>query len=343
MRFYVTFPNGESLIVELTSKELKGNCLLQKVYAHLNLTEEEEAAKHFGLSYCDRSDGGKNWLQTDDKLKKVNGVKFAGGLQFQFEVHMLPEHPAQCNVFTSPQSRRLIRQHLKNMLARDLMRCADVEYACVLDALIVQAELGNYESVTKDYLHEVNVLGIHLPLSVVSSSSLSEHEYVQNVQRYHAMLTDMTPEQADVTFLNKARDMPNYGYLFHVISDSIRKQYLLAVSPYGIHFIYDTGMGKTISAEKQETFAWDKFVGCSQVTERQFKVKLLVTQSTVTVRKFKVKGNHAHAHRNVNRFIWDMEKCRQLHFYDVTTSPVVSGGGRKKKQSAEDKRLLFSN
>ena len=82
---------------------------------------------------------------------------------------------------------------------------------------------------------------------------------------------------------------------------------MLALSPLGIHFIYDTCFGTEIANEKEETFMWPQFIGCTQIGLRNFKLNLFVTESTTTVRKFKVKSR-----KEVERLMWDLEKFKEV-------------------------------
>lgn len=310
MKFHITFPNGESLYIELKSKELKGICLVDKVFEHLDLYEDTN--KYFALSYVDKYDGGRNWVNDGDNLRTLNGVQLGGVMQLQFGVYIFPTDPHL--VFTTAVSRRLFRQYMKNIILNDLMRW-EIENLAELDALIAQAELGDHDSVKNDYPRQLNNLEIYLPTYVISETPVTEHQYLKKVLRYHTLLKGMSSVKADIMFLNKVQMIPNYGYVFHRISDSIREQYFIALSPHGLHFIYVTSIEKAISCDKKESFTWNDFVEYRQIDQKQFKLKLLMTANTKITRKFKIKSNHSH--KDSCRFKSDIERYKEVYCEDI--------------------------
>lgn len=58
MRFHVTLPSGDNIVVTLKPGEHKGNSLINTVNSQLNIPEDSK--KYFGINYGDKYDGGKN-------------------------------------------------------------------------------------------------------------------------------------------------------------------------------------------------------------------------------------------------------------------------------------------
>ena len=69
-------------------------------------------------------------------------------------------------MFTTLPTLRLVRDYVKNLLVRDLMRCENIECAALLDAFIAQAELGNADHVAERYARHMNSLDVYLPTYV---------------------------------------------------------------------------------------------------------------------------------------------------------------------------------
>lgn len=325
MKFHITFPNGESLYIELKSKDLKGIYLMNKVFEHLDIYEDTN--KYFALSYFDKYDGGKIWVHEKDNLRILNGVQLGGVMQLQFGVYIFPIDPHL--VFTTAVSRRLFRQYMKNMVLNGSMRW-NAEHLAELDALIAQAEIGDYDNAKNDYWNQLNNFEIYLPSYIILETPISEQQYLKKVLRHHTVLKGMSPVKADIMFLNEVQRIPNYGYVFHRISDSIREQYFLALSPIGIHFIYVTTLEKAIQTDKKETFIWKDLVGYRQVDQKQFKLKLMMTSSTKITRKFKLKG--IHSQKESTRFKCDITKYKEVYCEDIFPRNTLSGKGNSREE-----------
>ena len=304
MKFQVTLPSGESLDILINSKEFNGISLINEVDTELNIPED--TSKYFGLYYTDKFDGGKNWIQVDDDLKSINATQCGGMIQLQFAVHVFPKHPHL--LLPSGELRRLFRQDLKHLLVNDLLRC-DIDTSARLDAFIAQAELGNYHLVKHNYVQRLEDLQIYAPVCV-SGTPITEYQYIKKVQSRHAVLNDMRPAMADISFLNTVQNINTYGYIFYKISDATHKQHFIVLSTEGIHFVYETSIETAMSSEKRDTFPWSDMLDC-KTEKKSVTMQFSISQNDRAERKFKIKSKYSY--KDASRFQNDIEKYKEVH------------------------------
>merc|ERR1712212_101374 len=190
-------PCGGCLSITLPLKQLMGNNLIDEIYQRIKVSEETR--KYFGVCYADKSDGGKNWLKPEDNLKTLNCFTTCNCMRLQFEVRLFPKDPDL--IFPTADSRKIFRQHMKNLLTNNELGCEN-QTSAMLDAFIVQAELGDYVDGDQTYFEKVLGIEIYAPNSLCSGTPLTESQYLKIMRVYHRKLKGMSPEQADILFLS---------------------------------------------------------------------------------------------------------------------------------------------
>ena len=136
--------------------------------------------------------GGKNWLKPEDNLKSLNFFTTRGKcVRLQFEVRLFPKDPDL--IFPTADSRKIFRQHMKNLLTNNEIGCENQTMA-MLDAFIVKAALGDYLDGDHSYFDKVNHIEIYAPNSLCSGSPLTETQYLKMMRMYHRKLKGMSPE-----------------------------------------------------------------------------------------------------------------------------------------------------
>ncbi|KFV65202.1 FERM and PDZ domain-containing protein 2, partial [Dryobates pubescens] len=188
--------NGQCLEVQCDIKS-KARDVFNTVVAYANLVEHF----YFGLAYLK----GKEFffLDEDTKLYKVapdgwNEIKF-------FVNHF--------NVIQHGLTRHQFYLQLRKDILEERLYCND-ETALKLGALALQAEFGNYASEMhgKSYFRVED----YIPASRIEKMTLA---YVQReLAKLHRMNRSLFEDEAELEFLKVTQQLPEYGVLFHHVS-----------------------------------------------------------------------------------------------------------------------------
>ena len=320
MNFQVVLPDGGCFNTSLNpKKELRGKDLLQNIYEHVKVTDETR--DYFGVCYIDKGDGGRNWILPEDNLKTMNFFIAAGKIRLQFEVRLFPKDPDL--IFPTTDARRIFRQHMKNLLTHNQIGC-DNKTSAMLDAFIVQAELGDYITVDNEkYFQRVADINIYAPTSLSSGTPITEIEYLKMMRMYHKKLNGMSPDQADILYLSLVQKIPMYGYVLYHISNTEHNEHLLALSYDGIHFIYESCLEKFIAPKQKEIIKWQDLKYC-EILRKKIKIGYTLPKNTngmIIEKVFKMKTKYGH--KGATRFKADLNKHKNMYY----TTDQTDGSG----------------
>ncbi|XP_063075811.1 band 4.1-like protein 3 isoform X2 [Engraulis encrasicolus] len=216
-------------------KRDKGQVLFEQVCSHLNLLERD----YFGLVYCD-TEGQKNWLDPNKELKKqIQG----GQWSFSFRVKFYPPDPAQLQ---EDLTRYYLCLQLRDDIVSGRLPCSFSTHA-VLGALTAQAELGDHDpqELGKDYLGQLRL----------APAASQTQELMDKIADLHSGHRAMSPADAELHFLDKAKKLAMYGVELHSAKDSEGVDIMLGVCASGL-LIYRDKL-------RINRFAWPKILKVS--------------------------------------------------------------------------------
>lgn len=308
MDFELILPCGGIISLFLSSKELQGKLLFNKLYKEINISEDTR--DYFGVCYTDKSDGGKNWILPEDKLKHINCFRTNGRITLQFEVRIFPKDPDL--IFPTAESRKIFRQHMKNLITTNQMVCDNAMTCAMLDAFLVQAELGDCVDGHEEYFSKVKNIDVHAPASLPSGTPLTESQYLKTMRTYHRKLKGTSPEQADILFLSLVQKIPMYGYSIYHISDDEHNKHILALSMEGLNFIFDLCLEKFIVSQDKAIIRWCEVIYC-EIEHKKIKLGYILPRNTneIIIEKcFKIKSKYGL--RGAQRFKDDFHKYKEM-------------------------------
>lgn len=284
--------------------------LYEQVFYHLDLIETD----YFGLQFSD-THNVKHWLDPTKPIKKQ--CKIGPPYQFFFRVKFYTAEP---NNLKEELTRYFYFLQLKQDLRSGRLTCSTQEQICVeLCALILQEELGDFDPQqhTIDTVSEFRFLPDH-------QQTEQFEEKIYEKYSTSSSYKGMTPAEAELTFLNKAKWLEMYGVDMHSVYGRDQNEYKLGLTPSGILVFEETPNPNSPLGEPLEPiinkiglFYWPKI---EKVTFSKKKFTILVAE------------DDNHGFKQEHTFIFnliDEKACKHLWkcaveyhaFFRLRTSP----------------------
>ncbi|XP_027052365.1 band 4.1-like protein 3 [Pocillopora verrucosa] len=224
--------DDQSTILDL-DKNAKGLVLFDKICEKIEVAEKD----YFGLRYIDEKDGQYNWL---DPLRPIKKQLKHEPYHFYFAVKFYPPNPT---ALVEDITRYLMVLQLREDLLKGRIQCS-IPIHALLGSFVVQAEVGDYD-------HDEHGDGAGY-LSEFKFCPKQPDEMLQKVHQFHAKHRGMTPEDAELQYLDNARKLPLYGIDLHQAADAEGQPVIIGVSAWGIHIFHNNRL--------INKFVWPKIV-----------------------------------------------------------------------------------
>jgi hypothetical protein len=304
-------------------KKSLGSKLLEQVNYHLDLLETD----YFGLQFSD-THNVKHWLDPTKPIKKQ--CKIGPPYQFFFRVKFYTAEP---NNLKEELTRYFYFLQLKQDLRSGRLCVSTYDPICAeLCSLILQEELGDYDPDQ----HSIETVS---EFRFLPDTQQTE-QFEENIFKKYSQASshrNMSPAEAELTFLNKAKWLEMYGVDMHQVYGRDQNEYKLGLTPSGILVFEECAAPEsgensdlTCMNNKIGLFYWPKI---ERVSFSKKKFTILVAE------------DDSHGFKQEHTFIFhliDEKACKHLWkcaveyhaFFRLRTSPrqlmmmnVASGGG----------------
>ena len=203
------------------TKNATGKELFDKVCGYLTLQEID----YFGLQYVNNN--VKFWMNNEKKiLKQVKG----GTCVFDFSVKFYPPEPLS---LLEDISRFQLCLQVRFDIFNGKLPCSFTTLA-VLGSYMVQAEVGDY-----DHVDEYEFGPGDSYLDKIEYAPEKSPEMRSKVYELHRTHKGLTPEEAELQYLENAKKLAMYGVDLHQTRDSQGVKLMLGVCASGIQVYKD--------------------------------------------------------------------------------------------------------
>uniref|UniRef100_A0A8C2EL89 Tyrosine-protein phosphatase n=1 Tax=Cyprinus carpio TaxID=7962 RepID=A0A8C2EL89_CYPCA len=233
------------------NKQDQGRILLDIVYKHLELTEQD----YFGLQLADDSSDSQRWLDPNKPIRKQ--LKRLSPHNLRFRVKFFVSDPSKLQ---EEYTRYLYFLQLKQDILSGRTHCAPCltltyMHTWFLGLFCVSAELG-------DYSHSEHLPGY---LSEYSFIPNPPQDFEKEVTKLHQEHNGLTPAQSEFNYLNAAWTLELYGVELHYARDHCNAEIYIGVLSAGISVYKDR--------VRVNHFPWLKIVKIS-FKSKQFFIQL---------------------------------------------------------------------
>ncbi|CAB4010595.1 band 3 [Paramuricea clavata] len=215
MNVTIVLLDGGQFEVQHLRKGTLGKEIFKNACNKIGLTDETD---YFGLRFINKKDAEFQWVDNERSIKSQLGKEANDNVThyLHFAVKFFPINPTSIkNDLTRYQFVLQLRESLLN----GRLECSIPIYA-LLGSFIAQAEFGDYDSpdISANYLEDFKVCPDQPP------------ELVEKIHDYHRRHRGMTPEQAELNFLDNVRKLPMYGVHRHLALDVNCEKVFIGVS-----------------------------------------------------------------------------------------------------------------
>ncbi|PAA52686.1 hypothetical protein BOX15_Mlig018785g1 [Macrostomum lignano] len=204
------------------SFDVDTNAKAQELFDETCITLGLHEKEYFGLCYRD-SNNIFYWLNGEKKLGKQIGKN---EWKLDFMVKFYPPDPENLR---ENLTRYYMALQIRQNLMADALPCSFITYI-ILGSYVVQSEIGDFEPSDE----KMTSLLYLQDCPFCPEEFRSHRELMERVSELHKTHQGMTPEEADMHFLQNAKKLAMYGLDMHEAKDSMGEEVFVGVYHSGV-------------------------------------------------------------------------------------------------------------